>query len=84
MLYLFNNRALPQDMFSTLDGTSWRMSNAAAAAVVCGYEERASSLIKSPRSDKRIIWRRLMIEQAETYAAHVEDRESYKPYITDY
>ena len=83
-LYILNNRIVRQSMFSTLEGGSLHMSNEAMAAIIRAYEDRASGLIESPRSRHRVTWRRLMLEQAEAYAAHVEDRQPYRPYSMDY
>ena len=83
-LYILNNRIISFEMFTPLEGGKLRMSNEAMAALIRTYEDRAASLIKSPRSGQRITWRRLMIEQAEAYAAHVEERASYRPYVMDY
>jgi CRISP-associated protein Cas1 len=84
VLYLFNNRMLMQTMFQPIEGGGVRIINGGMAALIRGYEERAESLIKSPRSGTRVTWRRLMIEQAEKLAAHVEGGPAYQPYVMDY
>lgn len=83
-LYILNNRIVSHEMFSQGESGGVRMSNGAMSALIRAYEDRAASLIKSPRSGHRVTWRRLMIEQAEAYAAHVEKRRPYHPYVMDY
>lgn len=83
-LYVLNNRAVGMDDFEMLEGSGMRLRTSGLAAVVRGYEERAASLVKSPRAGVRVTWRRIMLEQAEALAAHVEGRRSYEPYVMDY
>lgn len=83
VLTLVNTRTLGFDMFSKQADESWRIGREGHEAIIRGYEARARSAVKSPRSGKRVSWRRLMREQAEAYAAHVEGRAPYSPYVID-
>lgn len=83
-LYLLNNRVVNAEHFEDVPGSGMRLKTAGLTAAIRGYEERASSLVKSRRSGHRVTWRRIMLEQAEALAAHVEGRESYQPYVMDY
>lgn len=83
-LYLLNNRAVGHGDFEDIPGFGMRLKTSGQAAIIRGYEERASSLVKSARSGNRVTWRRIMQEQAEALAAHVEGRDSYQPYVMDY
>ncbi len=79
VLAVINGGALRAEMFS-----SSRLSRQGADTVVRRYEERCEGLVKSPRSGKRVTWRRLMREQAESYAAHIEGRSDYRPFVIDH
>lgn len=83
-LYVLNNRAVGPDDFEDIPGSGTRLRTRGLAAVIRAYEDRASGLVKSRRSGHRVTWRRVMIEQAEALAAHVEGREPYVPYVMDY
>ena len=82
-VYAANRRLVRLEMFSRL-GDGLHMNNAGAEALIRAYEQRAGGLLKSPRSKKRVTWRRLMVEQAFALAAHMEGLETYAPYIMDY
>lgn len=86
VLYVVNNRMLTNAMFADTGGSGGgkRLLNDGMKVLIRGYEERAGGLVKSRRSGNRVTWRRLMIEQAEALAAHVEGRERYAPYAMDY
>lgn len=84
VLSMVNKGALRVEMFSKLEDGGTRISRAGSDALVRGYEERCEGLITSPRSGKRVTWRRLMREQADGYAAHVEGRGIHRPYVVDY
>jgi CRISP-associated protein Cas1 len=83
VLNLFNTRVLRPEHFTEFQGGK-RLNSSTFSAIIRDYEERAESLVKSVRSDKRITWRRLMIEQAEAYAVHVEGGKAFQPYVMDY
>ena len=61
-----------------------RMKPAGGSALIRAYESRANGKVKSPRSGKRVTWRRLMVEQAFALAAHAEGAKVYAPYLMDY
>ncbi len=85
VLYLVNNRMLTDAMFvEGSAGGGRRLLNDGMKTLIRGYEERAAGLVKSRRSGNRVTWRRLMIEQAEALAAHLEGGETYQPYVMDY
>lgn len=84
VLYLVNNRMLTDAMFAEGTAGGKRLLNDGMKVLIRGYEERAAGLVKSRRSGDRVTWRRLMIEQAEALAAHVEGRQPYEPYVMDY
>ena len=70
-------------MFQPLPDGKFRLLREGMAALIRGYEERAERPVTSRRSGKRVSWRRLAREQAEAYAAHVEGRATYVPYVLD-
>jgi CRISPR-associated protein Cas1 len=84
VLAMVNGGALRAEMFAAQDGGGVRLSRAGSDALVRRYEERCERLVTSPRFKRRMTWRRLMREQAESYAAHVEGREAYRPYVIDH
>lgn len=84
VLTMINGGALRAEMFTPQDGGGVRLARAGADAVVRRYEERCERTVTSVRSGKRVTWRRLMREQAEAYAAHVEGREDYRSYVIDH
>jgi CRISP-associated protein Cas1 len=83
VLTLINAKALALDMFSLMPDGTYRLGRRGLGVIIRGYEERAEKPVTSVRSGNRVSWRRLMREQAEAYAAHVEDRAPYKPYVLD-
>ena len=54
------------------------------AALIRAYENRISRVIKSPLSGRRMKWRHIMLEQAQLYAAQVEERAVFEPIDMDY
>jgi CRISPR-associated protein Cas1 len=84
VLTMINGGALRAEMFAPQDGGGVRLSRAGAETIVRRYEERCERTVNSPRSGKRVTWRRLMREQAEAYGAHVEGRSVYRPYVIDH
>ncbi len=83
LVYASNRRIVRSDMFY-MSGNDVRMKSSGGDALIRAYETRANGKVKSPRTGKRITWRRLMVEQAFSLAAHVEGSKVYSPYIMDY
>ena len=84
MVYLVNNRMVRPDMIGEAPGGGCRIGREAARALIRGYEAWLDRPIKSPRSDRRVLWRRLIEEQVVAYAAHVSGHDPYRPYVMDY
>jgi CRISPR-associated protein Cas1 len=83
VLEAFNTRMLRPEHFRDFDGVM-RLGNSGYAAIVRAYEERAEGLVKSPRNDNRVTWRRLILEQAEDLAAYFEGSREFSPYVMNY
>ena len=84
MVYLINNRMLRPEMFTVTEDGGCRIGRDAARALIRGYEFWLDRPIKSPRSGRRVLWRRLVEEQVVAYADHVDGGEPYRPYVMDY
>ena len=84
VLSAINKRVLRHEMFSEGHGGRMRLARDGQSALIRSYEERCEGAVTSARSGKRVSWRRLMREQAEAYAAHVEGRATYEPYVMDH
>lgn len=84
VLSAINQQALHHDMFAQNPDGSFRLGREGQRTLIRFYEERCGNAVTSPRSGARVSWRRLMREQAEAYAAHVEDRAPYRPYVLDH
>lgn len=84
VLTAFNARHLSLDDFVRRPEGGWRMRRAGGDALIRAYEERCARPILAPRLGRRMSWRRLMRAQAELYAAHVEGRATYVPYVLDH
>lgn len=84
VLSAINKQALRLAMFAQNPDGRLRLGRDGYTAVIRFYEERCESAVTSPRSGARVSWRRLMREQAEAYAAHVEGRKTYVPYVLDH
>jgi len=82
-VYAVNRRFIRPDMF-VVRANRVRMEREAGDALIRAYETRISHTIKSPRSGRRVTWRRLMVEQDFALANHVEGREPYQPYDMGY
>jgi len=82
-VYCTNRRFVRPEMF-VKGPTAVRMAREGGDALIRAYEARVAGKVKSPRSGKRVTWRRLMVEQAFALAAHAEGRAPYVPYIMDY
>lgn len=85
---LFNKKILSaNDDFSPLKGGGFRISGSARGKIIKAYEQTASRGVKSARSDRRLAWRALILEQAYAYAAHCRapgSDDSYMSYVMDY
>jgi CRISPR-associated protein Cas1 len=84
VLTAINGGRVTLDMVQHLPDGACRLSRAAVSALIRAYEERCEGAVTSPRSGRRVAWRRLMREQAEAYAAHVEDRQQYRAHVLDH
>lgn len=83
VLEAFNTRMLrPEHFEPIMDGQ--RMTNAGFAAIVKAYEERANGLVASTQDNRRVTWRRLMLEQAQGFAAHIEEGRTFQPHVMSY
>lgn len=83
VLEAFNTRMLRPEHFEPItDGQ--RMTNAGFAAIVKAYEERANGLVGSTQDSRRVTWRRLMLEQAQAFAAHVEEGRTFHAHVMSY
>lgn len=85
-VYLFNNRLLTAEDF-TASGrpeTQVRIGAEARRTLLRQYEEALSRPLRSPRSGRKVAWRRLIEDQARAYAAHMRDEAPYAPYKMDY
>jgi CRISPR-associated protein Cas1 len=83
-VYLFNNRALSHRNFSDAPHGGLRIDREGANQVIRSYEASAERVVKHPVTGRRGSWRAMMLEQAFAYAAHVEDRATYRPFVMDY
>lgn len=83
-LALFGRKALTPAMFLAPSGSGVRLTREAWPVLIRGYEAWVQRPILSPRSGKRVLWRGLMLEQAQAFAAHCEGGEAYRPYVMDY
>jgi CRISPR-associated protein Cas1 len=84
VLTLVNTQALSMDDFQRMPDGSLHLMRRGMTALIRGYEDRAERAVKSLRSGNRVTWRRLIREQAEAYAAHVEGGARYRPYVLDH
>lgn len=83
-IYLFNNRILDTDMFSTLDDGSPHIGRVGGDRVIRHYEDWLDRNVKSPSSEKTTTWRGIMNEQVMGLVRHVQDNIPYVPYAMDY
>lgn len=84
MMALFARKALRPDMFFTGDDGSVRLGRAAWPALIRGYEAWVQRPILSPLSGRKVLWRGLMLEQCQAFAAHCEGGAVYRPYVMDH
>ncbi|MEZ5785681.1 MAG: CRISPR-associated endonuclease Cas1 [Xanthobacteraceae bacterium] len=78
----FNRQALTLDSFVLDSGT--RLTREGWAALIRAYESWVAQPVRSPRSERDVLWRALMLEQAHAYAEACEDGSPYRPYRMDY
>ncbi len=83
VLTQINTQSLRLDMFAPAPGGGMRLGRAGQNALIRHFEERCARLVTNPRSGRRVTWRRLMREQAEAYAAHIDGQAPYRPYVLD-
>lgn len=83
VLHAFNTRQLGADHFARLEDGTWHLGRLGADALIRAYEGRAERPILLPRLGVRMSWRQVMRQQAEHFAAHVEGRTHYTPYVLD-
>jgi CRISPR-associated protein Cas1 len=84
VLRLVNMGMIRRDMFSALeDGTS-RMGGSAQRALIRAYESQAVSTVSYPRTGQKMSWRRVMMLEAEAYAAHLDGRTAWHPFVLNY
>lgn len=83
VLTSLNGKRIAPDDFSRLPDGRWHMARDAGDALIRAYEDRCERPVLVPRLGRRMSWRRLMRAQAELYAAHVEGRATYEPYVLD-
>lgn len=82
-VYCVNKKIVQTHMFSR-EGSKWRMRTRATQGLIRAYETRVERLVKSPRTGRKVRWRRLMLEQALALAAHFDSDIPYAPYLMDY
>ena len=83
VLAAINMQRLSRDDFAATGEGQWRIGPEGMQALIRAYEERAAHAVLDPQRGRKVTWRRLMREQADRYAAHVEGRETYQPYVMD-
>ena len=83
-VYLFNNRMLRERDFEERAETRIRLGRDGQRTIIRTYERWLERDIKSPRSGRRLRWRRLLEEQVVAYARHVRGEQPYRAYLMDY
>jgi CRISPR-associated protein Cas1 len=83
-VYLVNNRILVPAMFIPRDDDTWSIAAAGHQRMIRGYEHWLDRRVRSPRSGRSILWRRLLEEQVVAYAQHVCGKAPYQAYAMDY
>ncbi|NVO14046.1 MAG: CRISPR-associated endonuclease Cas1 [Rhodoplanes sp.] len=78
----FNRKALSTESFTLDPGP--RLTREGWAALIRAYEAWVAQPIRSPRSERDVLWRALMLEQAQAYAEACEGDGPYRPYQMDY
>ena len=81
---VINGGALHSLMFREQQPGGTFLVREASDAIVRRYEDRCEQTVTSPRSGKRVTWRRLMREQADAYAAHLHGKTAYRPFVIDH
>lgn len=84
ILTLVNTHALTRTMFAPLSDGTVRMGAEAQRVIIRAYEARAASTVLHPRLGQKMTWRRVMLMEAEAYAAHVEGRDVWSPFLINY
>ncbi|WP_321337187.1 CRISPR-associated endonuclease Cas1 [Breoghania sp.] len=84
ILSLTNTQMLQREMFAALPDGTIRMGAEAQRVIIRAYEARAATTIRYPRTDQTMTWRRVMHMEAEAYAAHVEERAVWEPFVLNY
>jgi CRISPR-associated protein Cas1 len=82
--YLVNNRELVPEMFVRRDQGGWAIVTAGHQRIIRGYERWLNRKVRSPRSGRDVLWRRLLEEQIVAYARHVGGGAPYRPYAMDH
>jgi len=82
-VFCVNKKLIQMTDFQTQDRKGI-LKTTGQAALIRAYENRISRVIKSPLSGRRMKWRHIMLEQAQLYAAQVEDRAVFEPIDMDY
>ena len=88
-VYLFNNRALAEAVFQRQEDGAVRLAREGHGAVIGGYQQRLAGAVQSPRTKRRVTWRRLIQEEAVAYARHCRGdggrgEAGYVPYRLDH
>lgn len=81
--YIINNRVLAPGLFAIGTG-GCRILAPGHERLVRGYERWLDRPVRSPRSGRRIRWRRLIEEQVLAYVRHCRREEPYRPYAMDF
>ena len=79
-----NTRAMTAAHFEPRGDGGVRLAPTGYASMIRVYERAAAREVASRRDGKRRTWRGIMVDQALSLAAHVEDRGNYQPYVLDY
>jgi CRISPR-associated protein Cas1 len=80
---LFNRGALSEGSF-TDDSAGFRLNRTGWATVIRGYEAWVTRPVRSQQSGEQLLWRGVMLEQAQGYARHCEGEAEFQPYMMDY
>ena len=81
---LFARLAITETSFVTGPATGMRLGRDGWYAVIRGYEAWMSRAILNRATGQRGLWRGLIDDQAEAFAAALETGASYHPYEMDY
>ncbi|WP_282610833.1 CRISPR-associated endonuclease Cas1 [Pelagibius sp. Alg239-R121] len=81
---LANTRAIKLEMFAVQDDGSCRIAPEGRDAIVRGYEAWLDRQVKSQRTGKTVLWRRVVEEQVIAYVHHLRQKGDYQSYRMDY